>query len=86
MNQVASKSASNEALNKVLKRMASEPRLRQEHFVALAEHMPIAFSVGAAAMETDVQSFKAMISAGGLKPLPVMLAMAAHIHESQMAH
>ena len=73
-------------MHEVLMRLASQEHVKREDFTALAERMPCAVAIGAAALEMDAPTFLAKINAGELKPLPILLAMAKHIENRESAH
>jgi len=73
-------------MHEVLTRMASQEKLKREDFSALAELMPGATAIGAAAMDMDVPAFLRELSSGGFRPLPVLLAMADHLQNRSKAH
>ncbi len=78
--------ASQTLMHEVLLRMASREQLKREDFAALAELMPGAVAVGAAAMDMELPAFLWQLNTGGFKPLPVLLAMAAHLQSRSKAH
>lgn len=73
-------------MHDVLMSMAKAEHLKREDFGVLAELMPGALAIGAASMQMQVGEFLGAVNAGTLKPLPVLLAMAAHIEAKSAAH
>jgi hypothetical protein len=74
------------AMNAVLMRIAASEHLTRQVFVALAELMPAAVSVGASLMGLTCAEFLCHVNSGSLRPLPVLLGMARHIEASETAH
>lgn len=73
-------------MHEVLLRMASQEHLKREDFSALAELMPSAAAIGAAAMDMELPTFLERLNTGGFKPLPVLLAMAERLQSRSKAH